>query len=268
MHSKSWGRRCTSPRVPPASSISARASASPDLIRALPERAVNIVAHSNGGLERALRDSRQLGLGGAGSLRSFHHRDPPPGHAPGLRLATPSGGSRDCCGGSSTFTAFGDLATLGMARVQRDRSRPSDVAYASCGGKSGRLRTNPLLWPFALYLAERSGPNDGGGPRQTRRLGREVLREIDADHWAQMVVVARIRPPFPVRVLLRELPRPALLDGVAHLPRGRADRHRVAAPAHHRFREADPDRRRPVPGGARSCASGNWSPGTAASWTR
>ena len=59
------------------------------------------------------------------------------------------------------------------------------VAYASVVGRSGRLRTNPLLWPSHLYLAECSGPNDGVVPTTSQARG-EVLQEIEADHWAQI----------------------------------------------------------------------------------
>src|ERR1700730_14723711 len=52
-----------SPRVPPASSISARPQGLAALIRALPEPRVNIVAHSMGGLDARYAISR-LGLGG------------------------------------------------------------------------------------------------------------------------------------------------------------------------------------------------------------
>src|SRR5438132_5939720 len=55
------GAQLYCPRVPPASSISARAARLADLIRALPEPRVNIVAHSMGGLDARYAISR-LGL--------------------------------------------------------------------------------------------------------------------------------------------------------------------------------------------------------------
>src|SRR5207237_783809 len=55
------GAQLYCPRVPPASSISARAARLADLIRALPEPRVNIVAHSMGGLDARFAISR-LGL--------------------------------------------------------------------------------------------------------------------------------------------------------------------------------------------------------------
>src|SRR5467141_4710144 len=60
-HLEKLGAQVYSPRVPPASSISARAQRLADLIRAVPEPRVNIVAHSMGGLDARYAISR-LGL--------------------------------------------------------------------------------------------------------------------------------------------------------------------------------------------------------------
>jgi len=158
-----------SPRVPPASSISARAQRLADLIRALPEPRVNIVAHSMGGLDARYAIS-QLGLGGR--VASLITIGTPHLGTPWQTPATP-------CFGRITrllrriidLTAFGDLPRWewpGSTAAVRD---DPGVSYASVVGKSGRLRTNPLLWPSHLYLAERSGPNDGVGPLPTHRRG-------------------------------------------------------------------------------------------------
>jgi hypothetical protein len=42
-----------------------------------------------------------------------------------------------------------------------------------------------VLLPSYLWLGERSGSNDGLVPAESQRWG-EVLREIDADHFAQI----------------------------------------------------------------------------------
>jgi triacylglycerol lipase len=182
-HLEKLGAQVYSPRVPPASSISARAQRLADLIRALPEPRVNIVAHSMGGLDARYAISR-LGLGGrVASL---------------ITIGTPHLGTPLADAGHALFgritrllrriidlTAFGDLATLGMAQFNAAVRDDPGVAYASVVGKSGRLRTNPLLWPSHLYLAERSGPNDGVVPANSQAWG-EVLHEVEADHWAQI----------------------------------------------------------------------------------
>jgi triacylglycerol lipase len=46
-------------------------------------------------------------------------------------------------------------------------------------------QTNPLLWPSHVYLSAHAGPNDGIVPQASQRWG-NVLREIQADHWAQV----------------------------------------------------------------------------------
>ncbi len=182
-HLEKLGAQVYSPRVPPASSISARAQRLADLIRALPEPRVNIVAHSMGGLDARYAIS-QLGLGGR--VASLITIGTP-------HLGTPLADAGDALFGRITrllrriidLTAFGDLATLGMARFNAAVRDDPGVSYASVVGKSGRLRTNPLLWPSHLYLAERSGPNDGVVPANSQAWG-EVLREVEADHWAQI----------------------------------------------------------------------------------
>src|SRR3954470_4832369 len=182
-HLERMGARVYSPRVPPASSVAARAQRLADLIRALPEPRVNIVAHSMGGVDARYAISR-LGLGErVASL---------------ITIGTPHLGTPLADAGNAVFgavarmlrrffdvTAFGDLTTSGMQRFNDAVRNVAGVVYASVVGKSGRLRTNPLLWPSHLYLAERSGPNDGVVPTASQAWG-EVVREVEADHWAQI----------------------------------------------------------------------------------
>ena len=182
-HLEQAGAQLYYPRVPPASSISARAARLADLIRSLPEPRVNIVAHSMGGLDARYAISR---LGLADRVASL------------VTIATPHLGTPLADAGHAVFgritrllrklvdlTGFGDLTTEGMAKFNREVPDALGVAYASVVGRSGRLKTNPLLWPSHLYLAECSGPNDGVVPITSQARG-EVLREIEADHWAQI----------------------------------------------------------------------------------
>src|SRR3989442_9721639 len=177
------GAQLYCPRLPPASSISARAARLADLIRALPEPRVNIVAHSMGGLDARYAIS-QLGL--SAKVASL------------ITIGTPHLGTPLADAGHAVFgritrllrkiidlTAFGDLTTEGMAKFNADVPDAQGRAYASVVGRSGRLKTNPLLWTSHLYLAECSGPNDGVVPTTSQARG-EVLREIEADHWAQI----------------------------------------------------------------------------------
>ena len=182
-HLEKIGARVYTPRVPPASSVAARAQRLADLIRALPEPRVNIVAHSMGGLDARYAISR-LGLGArVASLTTIgtpHHGTPlaDAGHAIFGRITRLLRRIVD-------LSAFGDLTTAGMARFNAEVPDSADVAYASVVGRSGKLATHPLLWPSHLYLAETAGPNDGVVPTVSQAHG-EVVREIEADHWAQI----------------------------------------------------------------------------------
>jgi triacylglycerol lipase len=182
-HLEKMGAQVYSPRVPPGASVASRAQRLADLIRALPEPRVNIVAHSMGGLDARYAIS-QLGL--ADRVASLVTVGTP-------HLGTPLADAGNALFGPITkmlrrlfdMTAFADLTSAGMRRFNETVRNASDVMYASIVGRSGRLRTNPLLWPSHLYLAERAGPNDGVVPTASQVHG-EVLREIEADHWAQI----------------------------------------------------------------------------------
>jgi triacylglycerol lipase len=60
------------------------------------------------------------------------------------------------------------------------------VAYASVvGACASSTRVHPLLALTHKYLATTAGENDGLVPATSQRWG-EVLRTVDADHWAQI----------------------------------------------------------------------------------
>jgi triacylglycerol lipase len=201
-HLESMGAQVYSPRVPPASTIALRAQRLADLIRALPDPRVNIVAHSMGGLDARYAIS-QLGLA--------------PRVASLTTIGTPHLGTPLANAGNALFgvlsrmlrrffdvVAFGDLTTQGMAKFNAAVPDASGVAYGSVVGRSRRLRTNPLLWPSHLYLAERSGANDGVVPAASQSWG-EVIREVEADHWAQIGWSSGFDAPAMYEELLREL---------------------------------------------------------------
>src|SRR4051812_17774732 len=134
-HLERMGARVYSPRVPPASSVAARAQRLADLIRALPEPRVNIVAHSMGGLDARYAIS-QLGLGT--KVASL------------ITIGTPHDGTPLADAGHAIFgkitrllrkfvdlSAFGDLTTEGMRRFNAAVRDVAGVAYASVVGKSG-----------------------------------------------------------------------------------------------------------------------------------
>src|SRR5436853_124587 len=132
------GAQLYCPRVPSASSISARAARLADLIRAIPEPRVNIVAHSMGGLDARYAISR-LGLADrVASLTTIAtpHLGTPladMGRAILERLIRMAGRFVD-------LGAFIDLTTPQMEKFNREIGNAPGVSYGSVVAKSGRLR--------------------------------------------------------------------------------------------------------------------------------
>ena len=177
------GARVYTPRVPPAASVAVRAQRLAELVRALPERRVNIVAHSMGGLD-ARYAIAQLGLSDkVASLTTIA--------TPHLGTPLADVGSKllgrfvRMLGRFFDLRAFVDLTTAQMEQFNRLNPNAPGVAYGSIVARSGQLRTHPLLWATHRYLSKRAGPNDGVVPAASQPWG-DVLREIDADHWAQI----------------------------------------------------------------------------------
>ena len=169
--------------VAKTASIAARAAELAGFVRAVPARRVNVVAHSMGGLDARYAIS-ELGLGDkVASLTT---------------VGTPHLGTPLADAGARTpllaalarmgieVDAIHDLTTDRMAEFNRAVPDRPGVAYASVVGAARRKRdVNPLLLPTFVWLGERAGPSDGVVPARSQRWG-EVLREIEADHWAQI----------------------------------------------------------------------------------
>ncbi len=175
------------PRVAAAGSVAARAEELAACIRALPDRRVNVIAHSMGGLDARYAIAR-LGIGSR--VASLTTIGTP--HL-GTPLADLGTGVGKRLGVMATLErlgipvgAFYDLTTARMAEFNRAVPDARAVSYASVVGVARRKRrTNPLLLPGHLYLLGHGGENDGLVPAASQRWG-EVLCEIDADHWAQI----------------------------------------------------------------------------------
>ena len=85
------------------------------------------------------------------------------------------------------------------------------VLYQSVvGAPPGRRAVTPLLLPTWSWLAA-AGANDGLVPAASQRWG-EVLREVDADHFAQIGWTRRFDAAELYAELLRELEGAALAD--------------------------------------------------------
>lgn len=176
--------RLHTPRVPAAAPVSVRAEQLRALIDEVPGGRVNVIAHSMGGLDARYAISR-LGLGGrVASLVTIgtpHQGTPVADLGAGI---VPAGVSRAL---SKVFDvrALHDLTTDALERFNRDVPDAPGVAYCSVIGRSALTQTNPLLWPSHAYLTARSGDNDGLVPSASQGWGK-VIREVEADHWAQI----------------------------------------------------------------------------------
>lgn len=184
-HLRSVGAEVHRPRVPSAASIALRAEELARLVRMIPAKKVNIIAHSMGGLDVRYAIAK---LGLADRVASLITVGTPHLGTPvadlGARLSDVLR-LKALLGRVVDVNAFYDLTTARMERFNRDVADAPGVLYGSVIGRVERARAHPLLWATHVYLSERSGDNDGMVPVASQRWG-EVWKEIDADHWGQI----------------------------------------------------------------------------------
>jgi triacylglycerol lipase len=164
-------------RVAPTAGVEARAGELVALVRDLPGKRLNVIAHSMGGLDARFAIAR-LGLAGrVASLVTIGapHRGTPLANHPLSRAAARLLG----------LEALRDLRPDALERFNREVPDAPGVAYCSVVATSDLAHTNPLLWPTHAYLSRHGGSNDGLVPASSQRWG-TVLREVQADHWAQV----------------------------------------------------------------------------------
>ncbi|GEJ56243.1 lipase family alpha/beta hydrolase [Anaeromyxobacter diazotrophicus] len=195
------------PRVAATGSVAARAEALAACVRALPDRKVNILAHSMGGLDARYAVSR-LGLGDrVASLTTVAtpHRGTPLadlgtevlGERLGLRWALTRLGV--------DVDGFYEVTSARTAALGAAAPDVPGVAYGSVVGVAARRReTHKLLLPAWAYLRSAAGANDGLVPASSQPWG-EVLAEIDADHFAQIGWSRHFDAPAFYERLLGEL---------------------------------------------------------------
>ena len=172
------------PRVPAAAPIAVRAEQLRALVDELPGERVNVIAHSMGGLDARYAISR-LGLrdrvASLVTIGTPHQGTPVADLGAGI---VPAGVSR-ALSRVLDVRALHDLTTDALERFNREVPDAPGVAYCSVVGRSVLTQTNPLLWPSHAYLSARSGANDGLVPSASQGWGK-VIREVEADHWAQI----------------------------------------------------------------------------------
>ena len=178
------GARFHTPRVPAAAPVAVRAEQLRAVVDELPAGRVNVIAHSMGGLDARYAISR-LGLGervaSLVTIGTPHQGTPVADLGAGI---VPAGVSR-ALAKVIDVRALHDLTTDALERFNREVPDVPGVAYCSVVGRSALSRTNPLLWPSHAYLSARAGANDGLVPSASQGWGK-VIREIEADHWAQI----------------------------------------------------------------------------------
>jgi triacylglycerol lipase len=173
------------PRVSSAASIAVRADELARLVRLIPAKKVNVIAHSMGGLDARYAIAK---LGLADRVATLVTIGTPHLGTPLADLGTRLSDLlriKALLGRVVDLDGFYDLTTARMAGFNREVADVDGVVYASVVARVERKRAHPLLWPTHLYLSERAGANDGMVPSESQRWG-EVLRQIDADHWAQI----------------------------------------------------------------------------------
>jgi triacylglycerol lipase len=174
-------------RVSKTASISARAAELAAFVSALPDRRVNLIAHSMGGLDARFAVSR-LGLGD--KIASLTTIGTPHLGTPladfGAALARRARLWHVLQRMGLELDAFHDLTTARMDGFNRAVPDVRGVHYVSVVGRPpAHASVCALLLPSWLWLREASGGNDGIVPAGSQAWG-EVLRTIEADHFAQI----------------------------------------------------------------------------------
>ncbi len=184
-HLMSVGAEVHRPRVPSSASIAVRAGEFKRLIDMIPAKKVNVIAHSMGGLDVRYAISK---LGLADRVATLTTVGTPHLGTPVADFGTKLGDLlklRALIGRIVDIDGFHDLTTHRMAAFNRDVPNSPQVVYGSVVGRIERAKATPLLWITHKYLTERAGANDGMVPATSQSWG-EVLKEIEADHWAQI----------------------------------------------------------------------------------
>ena len=175
-------------RVDPSSSVAERAAQLAEQVRMIPERRVNIIAHSMGGLDARFAISK-LGIGHrVASLITIgtpHHGTPLADHGVSLlgnRLRLRALGRLL----GMRLDAFDNLTTEYLCTFNRDVSDAKRVWYGSVVGRApeGPL-THPVLRPWRHLIQQWTGDNDGLVPVSSQAWGHVVMR-VEADHFAQV----------------------------------------------------------------------------------
>jgi triacylglycerol lipase len=173
------------PRVSSLASVADRAQELAQRVNLIRATKVNIIAHSMGGLDVRYAIAK---LGLADRVASLVTIGTPHLGTPvadlGAKL-TDLLKLKALIGRVIDVNAWYDLTTERMQRFNREVPDSDGVAYWSVVARVERAGAHPLLRVTHKYLSERVGDNDGMVPMASQRWG-EVIKQIEADHWAQI----------------------------------------------------------------------------------
>ena len=207
-HLEKLGVKVYRARVPPASSIAKRAAVLADAIRDVPERKVNIIAHSMGGLDARYAISKLHVAKRVASLTTIGtpHRGTPVADAGTQVLGEKLGIRKILSSVGLGLDVFYNVTTDHMAVFNRDVPNVRRVRYFSVTGEVGPddSAVHSLLAASHDFLDEQAGPNDGLVPVASQKWG-EVLYQIHAGHWAQIGWSSGLDAPAFYEKLLRNL---------------------------------------------------------------
>jgi triacylglycerol lipase len=186
-HLESLGVKVYRPRLPALGSVAQRAQALADHLRSVPARKVNLVAHSMGGVDARFAISCLGCRKRVASLTTIAtpHRGTPLADL-GNALIGENGLGRLLSLVGLGVGALADLNTKAMESFNRKVRDVPGVRYASViatAKKDGSV--HPLLATTHKLLSMKVGENDGIVPRVSQDWG-TVVKEIEADHWAEI----------------------------------------------------------------------------------
>jgi triacylglycerol lipase len=173
------------PRVSSSASVAVRADELARMVRSLSAKKVNVIAHSMGGLDARYAIAK---LGLADRVATLTTVGTPHLGTPIADLGAKLSDLlrlKPLIGRVISLDGFYDLTTERMRAFNREIENAPNVAYASVVARIDRPRASKLLWLTHKYLSQRAGDNDGMVPSTSQSWG-EVLRQIEADHWAQI----------------------------------------------------------------------------------
>lgn len=188
-HLRSLGLRVYQPRLPALASVSERAEALARALEHIPERRVNLVAHSMGGLDARYAISRLGCRRRVASLTTLGtpHRGTPIADLGSVLLGDRFGLGKFLAKAGLGIEAVHDMTTARMDVFNQQVPNVRGVRYISVVAEldDGTPEIHPLLKPSRAYLNLQGLSGDGLVPADSQAWG-TVIERIRVDHWAEI----------------------------------------------------------------------------------